>query len=252
MNNNCGIYKIENKYNGNFYIGQSTNILERISAHKRLLRTNKSHNPHLQSAWNKYGEDNFEFSVVMYSNKEFLDFFEQRCVDILHPKYNIRKDCKTNRGFHHSELSKQKIKNSQIGKIISDETRRKLSMARIGRKLSDETKKKISKSLMGHTNNLGRRQTQDEKDKRGRALKSHWKNHKKLVTQVTKDKLSKSISNFYSRTSQYSNSKISKDDVLEIRRRRGLGETCRSLGKEFGLSENMISRIGTRKAWKHV
>lgn len=60
----CGIYKIENILNGNIYIGQSTNIKNRFKSHKSNLRLNKHCNIHLQYAWNKYGEENFEFSIL--------------------------------------------------------------------------------------------------------------------------------------------------------------------------------------------
>jgi hypothetical protein len=59
-----GIYKIENKVNGKVYVGQSIHIEQRWSEHKAELRGNYHHNAHLQSSWNKYGEDNFEFSII--------------------------------------------------------------------------------------------------------------------------------------------------------------------------------------------
>ena len=60
----CGIYKITNKQNDKFYIGSSTNIEMRWYAHKSYLRRNVHANQHLQNAWNKYGEDNFIFSIL--------------------------------------------------------------------------------------------------------------------------------------------------------------------------------------------
>ena len=58
------IYSITNLVNGKKYIGQSINYKNRIKTHKNYLNTNKHHNNHLQRAWNKYGEDNFEFKVL--------------------------------------------------------------------------------------------------------------------------------------------------------------------------------------------
>ena len=54
-----GIYKITNKINNKIYIGSSYSISKRISEHKYQLRRNSHPNIHLQSSWNKYGEDNF-------------------------------------------------------------------------------------------------------------------------------------------------------------------------------------------------
>ena len=59
-----GIYKIENLINSQVYIGQSVDIGKRWSTHIAELNNNYHHNAHLQHAWNKYGEENFEFSIV--------------------------------------------------------------------------------------------------------------------------------------------------------------------------------------------
>ena len=76
-----GIYKIENKVNGKVYIGQSIDIEHRWSGHKSKLRNNKHQNDYLQKSWNKYGEDNFDFSVICECNKEDLDNKEIYYID---------------------------------------------------------------------------------------------------------------------------------------------------------------------------
>lgn len=57
------IYHIINKTNNKRYIGQTINFNIRKSTHLRNLRNNSHHSQKLQNAWNKYGEDNFEFNV---------------------------------------------------------------------------------------------------------------------------------------------------------------------------------------------
>ena len=59
-----GIYKIENLINGSIYIGQSIDIEKRWSTHISILNQNNHYNAHLQNAWNKYGSENFQFSIV--------------------------------------------------------------------------------------------------------------------------------------------------------------------------------------------
>ena len=58
------IYKIENTVNGKVYIGQTNDPERRKKDHFGRLKRNKHENPYLQSAWNKYGEDNFNFEVI--------------------------------------------------------------------------------------------------------------------------------------------------------------------------------------------
>lgn len=60
-----GIYKIENKVNGKVYIGESINIENRWSQHIKDLNENKHHSYKLQSDWNKYGEVNFIFEILL-------------------------------------------------------------------------------------------------------------------------------------------------------------------------------------------
>lgn len=59
-----GIYKILNKINNKFYIGSSINIRKRIKEHERCLKLGIHDNKHLQSAWDKYGSNNFEFIII--------------------------------------------------------------------------------------------------------------------------------------------------------------------------------------------
>lgn len=72
------IYLITNKVNGKRYVGQTLckgGIDARWNGHKRELNRNKHNNKHLQGAWDKYGEDNFEFEVLHelnFSNKTIL------------------------------------------------------------------------------------------------------------------------------------------------------------------------------------
>lgn len=59
-----GIYKITNIKTGQMYIGQSSSIEKRWKNHISKLRSNKHHNEFLQNSWNKYGEKNFNFSII--------------------------------------------------------------------------------------------------------------------------------------------------------------------------------------------
>lgn len=66
-----GIYSIINKVNGKIYIGQSKDIDNRWFQHKNSLKKNMHRNKHLQNAYNKYGEDVFEFNIIEEVENEF-------------------------------------------------------------------------------------------------------------------------------------------------------------------------------------
>ena len=69
----CGIYYIENLKNGKRYIGQSIDIYHRWEHHRSELNNGKHHNDYLQKAWNKYGENNFEFVILELCDYDVLD-----------------------------------------------------------------------------------------------------------------------------------------------------------------------------------
>jgi hypothetical protein len=51
--------------------------------HKSILRAGRHHSFKLQAAWNKYGEDAFEMSVIEEVMDGFLSLIEQVCIDNL-------------------------------------------------------------------------------------------------------------------------------------------------------------------------
>ena len=101
-----GIYQIRNTVNGKLYIGSSHDIKFRWKQHKSSLRRNKHHSLILQRAWNKYGEDCFEFEVIKDVEIESLIESEQFYFDMLNPDYNVSK--KAGR-VTHDEAFKQRL-----------------------------------------------------------------------------------------------------------------------------------------------
>lgn len=72
-----GIYEIKCKIDGKIYIGQAVDISKRIRKHLNNLRNGRHWNLHLQRAFTKYGENNFEFNVLCECERENLNYNEK-------------------------------------------------------------------------------------------------------------------------------------------------------------------------------
>lgn len=110
----CGIYKITNLVNKKIYIGSAFNISNRFSVHKYSLKNNKHKNPHLQAAWNLYGEKEFIFEILeIVEDKTKIIEREQYYLDLYNPcdnsiGYNIAKKAGNCAGVKASLETRQK------------------------------------------------------------------------------------------------------------------------------------------------
>lgn len=141
MKDICGIYMIRNKVNDKVYIGQSISIEDRFDSHKRKLN-NKTHDSrHLQYAWNKYGEEAFEFEIICECEKNKLNEMEQYFI-FCYESYLDEFGYNTSLGGQSSpmrEETKKKIgdsvrgdKNGFYGKHHTEEQKAKWSSERKG------------------------------------------------------------------------------------------------------------------------
>ena len=161
-----GIYCIENLKNGKKYIGQSVDLEKRKHEHFSLLKGNNHSNTHLQNSYNKYGEENFKFRILLYCEPFELTKYEQFFVDYYMPEllYNVRLECvNSNQGIILSEGTKRKMSKANggenhpmWGKHHSEETIKKMSEAchgennpMYGKHHSEETIRKMSEALSG-------------------------------------------------------------------------------------------------------
>ena len=166
---NGGIYKILCSTSGKCYIGSAVNFKIRFKNHKVSLRKGNHHSVKLQNAWNKYGEDAFEFCIVEYvDRKSELLVREQHWLDSLSAVdngYNIcRNAAAPMLGVKFTDERKAKIGAANRGRVISDEAREKMRQAALNRTpevaakiaasrpkqvRSEESNRKTSESLKG-------------------------------------------------------------------------------------------------------
>ena len=142
-----GIYLIKNTINNKVYVGSALNIEKRWSLHKSELKEGKHHSFHLQSAWDKYGQQSFKFEILEeVSNPQHLLAYEQIYLDYYksyeHNKgYNICKVAGSTLGIKHTEEAKQNMRKAKQN--ISEQTRQKIREAHTGLKRSEKTKEKM-------------------------------------------------------------------------------------------------------------
>lgn len=188
-----GIYMLTNAFNGNRYIGQSSNLYQRIYGHASSEKNTKS-TQRIVKAIRMYGFDSFNINILEYCEKEELDDKEIYWISRLSPEYNIAIGGKTNKGYHCSEETKRvlsikakqqwnnksdkekelfrsKCKGPKIGHIVTESTKAKLRAINLGKKMSEETKIKISISNKGKNDNKSHYKKVGAFDDRGNLIK---------------------------------------------------------------------------------
>jgi group I intron endonuclease len=142
-----GIYQIVNRVNGKVYIGSAVDTKTRWQKHRYELNRQNHGNIHLQRAWQEYGADAFEFSVVeqvadpndLITREQF--WLDRQCA--AHHGYNICREAGSTLGRAHSDETKAKIGAKSKGKIITAETRALISAHSRHLKPSPETIEKL-------------------------------------------------------------------------------------------------------------
>lgn len=84
----CGVYEIQNMITNERYIGSSLTIEQRWKSHRTALTRHTHFSAALQSAWDEYGEENFEFRVMLTCDPDVLKDREHWVVFRFQPEYN--------------------------------------------------------------------------------------------------------------------------------------------------------------------
>jgi group I intron endonuclease len=219
--NISGIYKIQSIIKPErIYIGSAISISKRWNQHLHYLRKYNHQSNKLQRHFNKYGESDLQFSVLLGCEKEDLVKIEQYFIDSYNPYFNSRIIANSQLGTKRSDEFKRKCSERSKGNknclgvhhapwnkgrkgIYSQECLKKMSEFRTGRVSclkgikrephSIEHKRKISESLKGHI-------TSDEtKIKIGEANRKYtgqipWNKGKKgCYSEETRNKISATL-----------------------------------------------------------
>jgi group I intron endonuclease len=260
------IYQIRNLLDEKKYIGQTINIDKRQQDHFSYLRRGSHFNRHLQSAFNKYGERNFVFEILIMSEdqtEEELNILEIQTIAKIDKKlrYNISLGGQT----------------SMKGRKHSPETLVKLSKSHMGKKASAETKALWSKNRKGnrHQAKLNENQVHEIKFKHLAEKKltmkeigelygvcgttiSHIKNDKNWSNIQSLD-LSETLINGkqrYSANKRRKNgySKLTEAQVREIKFIHLVEKklTITEIAKLYNVARPTISQIKLGKRWSHI
>lgn len=153
-----GVYIIWCKTNQKFYVGSTSNIKNRLTDHKNLLRHGTSHNSHLQNAWNLYGSDAFIFYAAEYVPEDQLLVVEQEWIDLFWETGRLfNKGRNAERSSAGLKRDYMKGNTNALGYKHTPDARRRISegMKEVAKRrlpMSKETREKISLTLRGNKN----------------------------------------------------------------------------------------------------
>ena len=153
------VYGIENRLNGKRYIGSAADKVKRWHRHQKMLRTNTHPAKHLQAAWNKYGREAFDFSILeIVGDHLFLTAREQFWI--------WRTKCDSPRFGYNT----QSVAGSSAGRVDSAKTCRKKSEAQKhrwanGYKHGPEAIEKMREANLGNRHSLGRKMSDENREK---------------------------------------------------------------------------------------
>jgi group I intron endonuclease len=178
----CTIYLLTNIINLKIYVGQTWMALEERPGKNGVGYSNS---PYLYNAIQKYGFDNFQYTVL-------TECHDQMAADVLEDEYIEQLDsCNPAIGYNlkkggsagkHSEETKNKISEALKGREVSEETRQKLSVANTGIKKPPHTEEwKEDNSLFmkqRHKENghpmQGKQHTEESKAQISETIKESW------------------------------------------------------------------------------
>lgn len=229
------IYTIKNEINCKLYVGSASNVKKRWYDHEHYLDNNSHVNNHLQNSWNKYGKENFKFSIIeenvpndllLQVEQKWMDFYKRENQEL----YNIALYAASPmKGRTHSEESINKI--SDASKLWHINTK--------GTDIYDEYLSNLSKSLMGHVVDIETR-NKISISHMGKMIGEDNPFYGKKHTDESKIRMSEK------------HTKLSKLDVLEILMLLKQGEKITYVSKIFNMRHPDVIRLRNEETFKYI
>jgi len=238
MDDICGIYQIKNIVNGKVYIGSSKRIGSRWKDHIRMLNNNKHHSLHLQSAWNMYGPDNFEFSVLEKCSVDEIFKREQyyidktKCYDMEYG-YNIMRTA--------GEYDRVQ---TDINNSIAHKNKPKLNQLTPQARHTEEQVKRIINLLLDNKLScakIAELENVNEQIVKNILYKHNWKYLTYEIEFPKREGKKKD-----------SRAKLTDEDVVNICELLMSGETSRSVAEKYGVTYQAIDKIREHKNFKYI
>lgn len=214
------IYIIKCLENGKCYVGQTKNLQRRLREHLYSLRKNTARNSYLQADYNKYGIDAFDYEIL-YKSNDNLDDKEREYIAKYREAglcYNIFSGGLI--GYEVPQSFKDNVSKRTKGVKHSAETRKKQS----------ENTKRQWKECTGYA------------EKMSESAKKQWQDPV-FRNKVIGVHIGKCAPNMC---------KMTKENVLEARRRFANGEKLSVMAKEFGVKYDAMYKAVHKVTWRYI
>lgn len=227
----CYVYTITAP-SGNQYVGSTKNLANRWAQHRAELASGKHHNKPLLGAARKYGIDALVFEkFITVLGRDALLEYEQAAIDFLNPTYNSCRIAGSTKGRAVTEQHRRRLSES----VAATARDAKIAARRRARYALAETRARMSEAAAKAWSDPA------IKGKMRVAADLAWRNEER-----------RKIQSENSKRVQRGKKKLTEVAVALIKSRyvpRCPVNGGAALGREFGVSQVMISRIIVGKAW---
>lgn len=162
------VYQIINILNGKIYIGKASDPAFRLKDHLRVAKGGRhkygTKYQLIHEAIAKYGIDNFDHRVIqsfmnedesLVAEKYWIDFFKTNIIKYGKEfGYNLSDGGRGSSGHRPSDFSREKNRNSHIGKIHSEQTRKEMSLSKLGKSIGNTFSAKLDVSQVKEIRSL--------------------------------------------------------------------------------------------------